>query len=621
MPHMLYATLNRPVRLRSPRELRFRLHQLAASLMDYALPAPSFDGALKLLPLPEPGIAVSSLRGSRYALEIRRLAESILRHDFPIFDQVLNTGPEIDWRRDYHNGVSTPAIWHRRIPFLDFAAAGDHKYVWELNRHQHLVTLAQAWVLTSDARMVREIESQISAWSRQNPFLRSINWASSLELAFRALSWMWVLHLAGPALQPSTRTLLGTLLLQHGIAISHNLSTYFAPNTHILGEAVALHALGIVLGRPQWRQQGASIVDGELLAQVQPDGFHFEQSSYYHLYALDMFLFHYILSGRPAEFAPVLQRMARAAAALMGSARTFPMIGDDDGGRFFHPYGERVGFANATLATCAALFPEANIPARRDDFAIQGAWWLGAAHIAETPFPDSSEHLESCGLSLFRRGSVHITFDCGPFSRGGAGHSHADTLALTLRIGDQQVLTDPGTYTYVGDREARDWFRGTGAHSTLRLGARDQADPIKPFQWANPPAVRRLTSGPWQAAGECRYRDWTHVRNVDWMDHSTATTQPLHVSDMVSGPGGADTIEQIWHSGEPITRLSEHAFALGSVRIEIDRRLRAEIRNAWRSPVFGSRLPSFILHCTGSTPLASPLETAIFLPPGNGDGN
>jgi hypothetical protein len=29
-----------------------------------------------------------------------------------------------------------------KIPFLDFAVVGDHKVTWELNRHQHLVTLA-----------------------------------------------------------------------------------------------------------------------------------------------------------------------------------------------------------------------------------------------------------------------------------------------------------------------------------------------------------------------------------------------------------------------------------------------------------------------------------------------
>jgi hypothetical protein len=35
-----------------------------------------------------------------------------------------------------------------------------------------------------------------------NPFLRGINWASALEVAFRALSWAWIWTLAGPEMPP-----------------------------------------------------------------------------------------------------------------------------------------------------------------------------------------------------------------------------------------------------------------------------------------------------------------------------------------------------------------------------------------------------------------------------------
>jgi hypothetical protein len=502
---------------------------------------------------------------------LRELTESILRHEFPIFDRVIRTGDVIDWRFDYHNRIGTPAVWFRKIPFLDFRRSGDHKYIWELNRHQHLVVLAQAWAITHDPRIPVEIAAHIESWDRQNPFLRSVNWASALELAMRALSWIWVLHFCGPALPDETRKLLGTLLLRHGVAISENLSTYFAPNTHILGEGVAMHALGKVLGRRHWVALGAGIVDRELRAQVLDDGFHFELSSYYHLYALEMFLFHYQLRGRPGHFDPVLRKMTRVAAALQSVDGLFPLIGDDDGGRFFHPYGRRREFARATNMT-----------------------------------GDVCEHFESSGLSVFRRGSAHITFDCGPFSRGGAGHSHADALSLTLRVHGRDVLVDPGTFTYVADPAARDWFRGTGAHSTLRLGGRDQADPVNPFRWENKPRVRRLEGAGWRAAGECSYREWVHVRSVDWSSPGS-----LLVEDTVAGPRGTGTLEQNWHSALEIRQIEPHRFAVGDVVIEIDARLQPTIHEAFRSEVFGSREKSFILRCTGDAPATVPLKTAI----------
>ena len=37
-----------------------------------------------------------------------------------------------------------------------------------------------------------------------------------------------------------------TALNRHGRYLELNVSVYFSPNTHLLGEAVALHALGVL---------------------------------------------------------------------------------------------------------------------------------------------------------------------------------------------------------------------------------------------------------------------------------------------------------------------------------------------------------------------------------------
>jgi hypothetical protein len=581
------------------------VHQQAASVWDRVLPAPQFKGELNSLPLTEPLVIAVALRDTPYAANLRSIAEAILRRDMHVFGETLVLPPEIDWNRDYKHGVSNPIRWFRRIPFLDFAVSGDHKYIWEINRHQHLIALGQDWVLFGERRAIDRIEADLVSWQEQNPFVRSMNWASALEVAFRALSWMWVLHLCGHALSGTTRELLATGLLQHGAAIRHNLSTYFAPNTHILGEGVALHALGIVLGRDSWRGQGDDIVNRQLVEQVEADDFHFERSTYYHVYALDMFLFHYLLAGRPAAYEPILIRMAKVLESLLDSERTIPVIGDDDGGRFFHPYGERNRFANATLATCAALFPAAGLSAQQADLSEQGVWWIGPVTVNEQPLPDTSEHWASSGLTVFRRGAARVTFDCGEMSRGGAGHSHADALALTLSLDGREILTDPGTFTYVSDPAARDWFRGTGAHSTVRLGGLDQADPVHPFLWANKPEVSRVAAEQWSATGRCSYRGWTHERSVDWTDE-----RMLLIRDRVTGPA----LEQVWHSALPITPLDSHHFTIGPVEIFIDPQLRAEIRPAWRSPVFGTRVPSLMLHCGIDFPATNELVTRIILP-------
>jgi len=101
---------------------------------------------------------------------------------------------------------------------------------------------------------------------------------------------------------------------------------------------------------------GHDIVLQQAKSQVRDDGSHFEQSAYYHVYALDLFLLHAALSETPDWYRATVLRMAEYLAALMGPSRILPLIGDDDGGRVFHPFGSRDRFGRATLATCGILF-------------------------------------------------------------------------------------------------------------------------------------------------------------------------------------------------------------------------------------------------------------------------
>ena len=71
--------------------------------------------------------------------------------------------------------------------------AGDKKITWELNRHQHFVKLGQAYWLTGDEKYAATFVDHLKSWMDQNPPKLGINWASSLEVAFRSISWLWAL--------------------------------------------------------------------------------------------------------------------------------------------------------------------------------------------------------------------------------------------------------------------------------------------------------------------------------------------------------------------------------------------------------------------------------------------
>lgn len=588
--------------MRSFSEIRFRLQQEAANAWLYLFPptlppalraAASFPAAL----LPEGKTVAAKLRETPYAAELNRLAAEILQHRFPLLGYVIETGPAIRWRRDPLRGIESETAYFRRIPYLDAARAGDHKIIWELNRHQHLVLLSKAWLLTGKRECLSEIASQLESWHEQNPYGRGINWASALEVAFRALSWIWIYHLAGDALPGRARDLLLNGLYQHGVHLRHNLSVYFSPNTHLLGEAVALHALGVLFPRcPQaglWKKLGGEIVAAEMENQVRPDGAHFEQSSAYHVYAVDLFLFHSLLEPPSQAYRDKLSRMVDYLAAITSDDGRIPHMGDDDGGSLFHPYGERRRFGMATLTSCGRA---------HEDMPVQAAWWLGDRAFSSTPPPPNREPrlFPDTGVAVLSSGPVQVVADTRGFGHAGAGHSHAHALQVLCRDAGRDLLIDPGTYTYVGEPEWRDRFRGTAAHNTVRVDGKDQADPAGPFRWLNKPSseVLRWTvqGGLRYLAARCLYRGMQHERHFLWMeDHRT-----LVVVDEVSGSGGGShLLEQFWHCGAPVTSLAPGLFRIGDgARLAVPAVEQVELIEGWLSEAPGSKVERPVVRVT-----------------------
>ena len=592
--------------MRSSREIADRLRQEIRNLLLWKFPPrlPADYASQSPLPgLPNPRTVTESLAGTSYPDELRGYAREVLAHRFPVLGLTIETGPEIRWRRDYVNGLETRPEYLRRIPYLDPTRAGDHKIIWELNRHQHLVLLAQLHQFDHDPALLNEIWSELGSWMDANPFQQGINWASALEAAFRALSWIWIFHLAGGEMPAGLRARFLESLMQHGRHLEVNLSFYFSPNTHLLGEAVALHALGTLFPKfpdaVRWRELGARVVNEQLEKQVRPDGAHFEQSTYYHVYALDMFLFHGILAGASEAYRTRMAAMADYLAAVQGPSRTLPFIGDDDGGRFFHPFGPRDHFGRATLATCAVWLDMRRWSFAREDLFPQAAWWLGPVEGSAEATTESNLFRDS-GLAVMASGDRHVLIDAGPFGPWGSGHSHSDTLSIVARAGDREILVDPGAFTYVSHPDERDWFRGSGAHNTIRVDGKDQAIPVGPFRWSHQPAARLREWASSEAEdlldAECVSFSITHRRRVRFVKPDL-----LLVVDDVSGPLGEHMIEQFWHLASTRDR---DRFITSDV---------ADLIESQRSRVFGVKTGAPALVVRRKTVLPAVLATAIHL--------
>jgi len=485
-------------------------------------------------------------------------AKKLRRHRFDLLGyRDLDFGTPIDWHFDPVHGQRAPRKPWYQIPFLDFDQISDHKIIWELNRHQHLVTLAQAGFRD-------EILAQWTHWRSENPYPIGINWASALEVAFRALSWLWVRHVIGD-FHPD---LIAALHL-HGWYIERFLSTYFSPNTHLLGEGVALFAIGTMCPQiaeaSRWQARGWKIVLQQAETQVRPDGFHFEQSVYYHSYALDFFQFARDLAAKnaapiPPSFDRTIEKMSDALTAISQAGRR-PNFGDDDGGRVIGGrVSARAGLQSSTVGGIYAMV--------------------------------------SADSQLF--------IDAGPQGALTAGHSHADALSIQLIAAGRPVLIDPGTFCYVCPE--RDRFRGTAAHNTLQVDGRDQARPAGPFAWTHMPETTvdiwhtsesfDLFSGHHNGYHPMIHRRWVFgLKDKFWL-----------VRDVVTEPrpsGSGHRLDIHWHF------LDERDLAI----LPPAGRHWTQSVEPWDwSPVYGRKEPAFVLRFSRETSL--PAEFAVVLVPG-----
>jgi Heparinase II/III-like protein/Heparinase II/III N-terminus len=443
------------------------------------------------------------------AAAIRSRARRICEHRFDLLGyQGLNLGDKIDWQSDVVHHKRAPNKPWFRIRYLDFAEVGDSKIIWELNRHQHLIILAKAYRISGEENYARELFEQWYDWQLQNAYPIGINWASSLEVAFRSMAWLWVWHLlvGTPVLPPSFRRDLVKALAISARHIERYLSTYFSPNTHLLGEGVGLLFIGLlcpeIASADRWRQLGWEIILQQAQRQVLADGMHFEQSTHYHVYALDFLLHAYLLACRnqlaiPQFLVNTIERMLEALAGL-AQAGSPPRFGDDDGGRLFDPRRNRAEHLTDPLATGAVLFERADFKLAHGGLPEESLWLLGSQAAG---YYDNLPLLSTAPFSRALAASGHyimadndpiaqLTIDAGPQGVSSAGHGHADALSVQLSIGGAAFITDAGTCEYVGDGPERDLLRSTGSHSTLQVDGSSQVLPNGPFSWKSLPQVR-----------------------------------------------------------------------------------------------------------------------------------
>ena len=437
------------------------------------------------------------------------------------------------WHEAPDTGKRWPQIFFGSIPYRNGNPFGDVRVAWEPSRLQHLVSLG---LLTQKVdgeigdRAAAMLEKQLLSWVEANPTQQGIHYISAMECALRILAACYAVDLARKKLAGSSRVWQAVLRLVNGHAdfIKSRLSLYSSAGNHTIAESAGLVYAGILFpeldGAEGWRYLGQALLEQEASRQIALDGGGSEQSFWYLQFIVDLYgLVVALLDHRCDPVSPAV-RYAHTRGRLFINAfaedsKALPPIGDADNGYALSPF--------------LRISRDAN-----------------RSHQALLTFEDS-------GYSMIRDGKdgrITLIFDHGPLGMASSfGHGHADALSVLFRSGQEEILIDPGTYTYTGETRWRSYFRGSPAHNTLTVDDADQAVQEAPFIWSHPFQTRLV----------CREEGWDgEVRLLAYHDGYSRLKPPVEhwravifrppglwlVFDHLTGEG-VHTLDLHWHCG------------------------------------------------------------------------
>ena len=520
----------------------------ADALLDHlaSRPASSF-----LLPHESPQVTSPLLNHyyPEYVSAVLAAADAACRNEVSLLGRVFHYPNGIDWHSDPVTGWRWPLLHRSRVgQYLGAARPVDLILFWELNRHQHLITLGIAYWLTGDQHYVDAFCSQIQRWIETNPLQHGVNWYYPLEVSIRLLAWTVAFQFfrSSPAFREKTgRAFLKSLWQQADFLSSHLQNTRSdVPNNHMMAELTGLALVGAAFpefrAAAAWRESGLSLLNQQATAQTHLDGVNKEQATGYHRFVAELLALIVARSRQGAlPHVPVLEHtlehMLDYMLFTMTPVGTAPLWGDSDYGRALG-LGHNKDFWDfrPILSAGAALFgrPDWKFAAGRFDeeaFWLLGSDGLGLWDQLDVRPPDqTSRAFPHAGLYVIRDAWAVDTdvafFRCGPFGLGGEGHcahAHGDLLSFALWVNGQPLLVDSGTYMYHGPW--RDHFRLMVAHNTVLIDGREQAIPMPNFNWHQVPEAKcigwtgKRVIGAMTYSGQVEFiRELAHPRSGVW---------------------------------------------------------------------------------------------------------
>lgn len=432
--------------------------------------------------------------------KIKRDAQRLLSGEYQIYN--FDAYRLTDWLSDPISGKRiNSSIGTSLIRTANLVNNTDVKNFWEQGHLHPIVTLAQAYMLTSEEKYAEKVKNIIFDFSVNNDCGKTISWKCAMDVAIRLANLVCASFMIkdSKAFKENADGLSG-IIAEHTAFVANNYEDKGKfPNNHYLSDLA-----GVIFGSvfitetrgdktfEKYLTDALVRLEKETARQINEDGSDYENSTYYHCFVCELLCeVVSLLEENHIAFSQEIKQTAQKALDIVKSLDGFsgkmPLIGDQDGSRLFHWYGcfdiDRCNFRSLSR------------------------------------FSQNEAKAKLCGglgLYLIENGKWRVFFKCGDIGTGGKGtHDHNDQLSVCVYYDGIPVVIDSGTYCYTASTQERMAFRCVKAHSTVFFGDKEQNDINDLFSVKTQNQGQLLKVEENSISGEFKYSDDTiHRRSV-----------------------------------------------------------------------------------------------------------
>ncbi len=393
-----------------------------------------------------------------------------------------------------------------------------NEYLWQLNRMDWWQNLLAAYALTGKAEYGKRVVEELLDWIREvkRPHLdgadlpamqknfHSLSPWRTLEVGIRLhKSWRLVMeHLLGSEIFPLEALEQFVISVYEQAEVLAELSPQFFPeadHNHYVMENLGLLWASSYFPEfkqsKQWREQAERELERCIRVQMTDDGAHIEGCPMYHNGCMRWFsLAVFIARDFGRDFSPEYQR--RLEKGMEYSIYSFRPTGEvvpwgDSKANQVAVMGGFYGYLVFGRADCLKLLQEYVREAQFWEQLQNHIWFLYDIKAFQKALEEKVEnklallnHQKKVKQAMFRsswESNAHSLF-FGVYTPLHTGHTHMDPLGFDYTAHGENLLADPGYFTYENNRE-RELFKSPQWHNTVVVNDRYPYEYINAFRY------------------------------------------------------------------------------------------------------------------------------------------